>query len=134
MDRSKIIALALAGSVTVGGVAVYATHPFADDVATPTIVTPVQIKPAPADPESLHTDLLSGPVDPGATMETGVTLPAGMAALGIVPTSEALDCFDVAQLTHTPTTDGTGVYLSVQVRNRCDRPVRFTADVGYGAP
>ena len=53
----------------------------------------------------MSSDLLSPVVQPGASVTTGVTLPAGYAAAVVVPKGEAAGTFAIDSITHTPTQD-----------------------------
>jgi len=71
------------------------------------------------------TDLLTGEVEPGGTVTTGVTLPLGARASDVIGPGT----FDVVSFTHTDRKDGT--WLEVVSRNTTDAPLRFVGFVTY---
>lgn len=82
----------------------------------------------------LASELLSPIVQPGATVVTGVTLPAGFVADVVVPKGDAAGSFVIDAITHTPTQDNPPlVWLEITARNTGSTPIRFTADFGYGS-
>lgn len=70
-------------------------------------------------------DLLTGEVEPGAEVTTEVTIPAGGRADEVSPVGPAAGTFEVLEVTHDDTTDGTVV--RVRAKNIGTEPERFIA-------
>lgn len=82
----------------------------------------------------MSSELLSPIVQPGASVTTGVTLPAGFSAAVVIPKGAAAGSFVIDSITHTPTQDVPPlVWLQVTAHNTGSVPVRFAADFGYGS-
>jgi hypothetical protein len=71
------------------------------------------------------TDLMTGPVEPGAAVKSGVSLPLGARASDV----SAAGFFDIELVAHVDRVDST--WLEVTARNRTGAPVRFVAFVTY---
>ncbi len=78
--------------------------------------------------ESRVTDLLTGPVEPGETVVTGVTLPAGAVVTDVI----GLGMFEVVEHTSSPR-DGM-VWVEVVARNKSSAPMRFVGFVSFDVP
>lgn len=118
------LAAAAAAVVAAIGVGAVATRDYSD--RTTAILVDAGISRAVGSRRG--TDLLTGPVAPGAEAKTGVNLPLGARVSSVMPAGQ----FAVVSQSHTDNDDAT--WFEIVVRNDGPAPLRFVGFIEFTVP
>lgn len=123
--KQKLAAAAAATAAAIGiGIASFRAR----DYAAPVDVTLTDAGLSRTSGETRTTDLLTGPVQPGASVTTGVNLPPGSRVTDLAMP----DGFSAGSGNHTDSEDAT--WYEVSVTNTGETPKRFVGFVSFDVP